>query len=125
MKLAGISLMLTLALAPVPVFAHGELPAASHGGLMQEAGEMYLELVVKGADVAVYVLDESRKPVSALQITGTATILFSGKLYKVDLSPDQANGVQGKLPVTVTGKVVATVALKIGNKSAAARFAGA
>ena len=63
MRLAATAFGLALALAPVSGFAHGELPVASHGGVMQEAGEMYLELVVRGNDVNVYVLDEARKPV--------------------------------------------------------------
>ncbi len=125
MKLAAASLMLALALATAPVFAHGEPPAAAHGGLVQEAGEMYLELVVRGSDVTVYVLDQERKPVPASQISGTATVLAGGKSHKVELSAAEANSVQGKLPVAATGKVVATVALKVGGKPASARFAGA
>ncbi len=122
MKLAAVSLMLALALAPVPVLVHGEPPAAAHGGLVQEAGEMYLELVVRGSDVTVYVLDQERKPVPASQISGTATVLAGGKSHKVELSAAEANSVRGTLPVPASGRIVATVALKIGGKSASARF---
>lgn len=122
MKLAAASLMLALTLAPVPVFAHGEPPAAAHGGLVQEAGEMYLELVVRGSDVTVYVLDQERKPVPASQISGTATVLAGGKSHKVELSAAEANSVRGTLPIPASGRIVATVALKIGGKSASARF---
>ncbi len=85
MKLAATALGLALALVPVLGFAHGEPPPASHGGLVQEAGEMYLELVVKGTDVTVYILDEARKPVPGAQATGTATVLVDGKSHKIDL----------------------------------------
>ena len=85
MKLVAAALGLTLALAPVAGSAHGEPPPASHGGMVQEAGEMYLELVVQGAEVTVYVLDEARKPVPGTQATGTATILVDGKTHKVEL----------------------------------------
>ena len=122
MKLAATALALALALAPVAGFAHGEPPPASHGGMVQEAGEMYLELVVKGADVTVYVLDQARKQVPGTQATGTATILVDGKAHKVELKAAEGNSLHGTLPVTVSGKVVATVALKVGDKTASARF---
>ncbi len=122
MRLAATALGLALALVPISGFAHGELPMASHGGIMQEAGEMYLELVVKGTDVTVYMLDEARKPMPGAQATGTATILVDGKTHKVELKAAEGNSLHGTLPVEVGGKVVATVALKIGGKTESARF---
>jgi len=122
MKLAAIALGLAVTFVPVSGFAHGEPPPASHGGLMQEAGEMYLELVVKGADVTVYILDETRKPVPGTQATGIATVLVDGKSHKVDLKAAEGNSLHGILPVEATGRVVATVALKVGGRTASARF---
>ncbi|EIZ84356.1 MULTISPECIES: hypothetical protein [Methylobacterium] len=122
MRLSAIPLILTLALAPTAGFAHGEAPHAAHGGLMQEAQELWVELVVKGADVAVYVTDEARKPVPATQVSGTATVLVGGQSYKVELSATGGDGVQGRLPAPVTGSVMATVALKVGGKAVSARF---
>ena len=83
---------------------------------------MYLELVVKGTDVTVYVLDEARKPVPGTQANGTATVLVDGKSHKVELKATEGNSLHGTLPVEAKGKVVATVALKIGGKTASARF---
>lgn len=125
MKLVAASFMMALALAPVPVLAHGERPQPTHGGDMQDAQGFWVELVVKGSDVAVYVLTEDHKPISAQQISGTATVLVDGKGYKVELSVGDANSVRGKLPIPAAGKLVATVALKVGGKSASARFSGA
>jgi hypothetical protein len=122
MRLAATAFGLTLALAPVSGFAHGELPLASHGGVMQEAGEMYLELVVKGNDVDVYVLDEARKPLPGAQATGTATVLVDGKSHKVELKAAEGNRLHGTLPVEASGRIVATVVLKVGGKTASARF---
>lgn len=122
MRLFALPLMLALALSPGAALAHGEAPHAAHGGLMQEAQELWLELVVKDADVSVYVLDEARKPVPASQISGTATVLVGGKSYKVELSPAGTNSVQGKLPVAATSQIVAVVSLKVGGKAASARF---
>ena len=125
MKLTTATMVLALALAPAGALAHGERPQAAHGGEMQDAQGVWVELVVRATDVTVYVMTEDHKPVPASQVTGTATVLVDGKSYKVDLSPAEANSVRGKLPVAASGKVVATVALKIGGKPASARFAGA
>ena len=125
MRLVAAWMVLAFAFAPVPGFAHGERPQAAHGGAVQEAAELWLELVVQGTDVQVYVLDEARRPVPAAQISGTATVLIEGKSYKVELSPAEANSVHGTLPVAATGRIVATVALKVGGKPASARFMGA
>ena len=124
MRRFAVPLLLALALTPGAVSAHGEAPRAAHGGLMQEAQELWVELVVKGADVAVYVVDQDRKPVPAAQISGTATVLAGGQSYKVELSAAGGEGVPGRLPAPVTGNVVATVALKVVGKAVSARFAG-
>ncbi|MEL6065204.1 adenylosuccinate synthase [Methylobacterium sp. DCY52] len=122
MRRFAAPLLLALTLAPNAVWAHGEAPRATHGGLMQEAQELWVELVVKGADVAVYVLDHTGKPVPATQISGTATVLVGGQSHKVALSAAGEDSVQGKLPAPVTGNVVATVALKVDGKAVSARF---
>ncbi|KIU26618.1 adenylosuccinate synthase [Methylobacterium radiotolerans] len=124
MRPVVIPLLLVLALAPGAAAAHGDAPQAVHGGLVQEAQELWLELVVKDTDVTVYVLDEARRPVPASQISGTATVLVGGKSYKVELSPTGTNSVQGKLPVPATDRIVASVSLKVGGKAASARFTG-
>ncbi len=125
MKFVAASLMMALvAIAPVPVTAHGERPPPAHGGNVQDAQGVWVELVVKGSDVTVYVVSEEHKPIPAQQISGSATLLIDGKTYKVDLSPGEANNVQGRLPVAATGRLVATVALKVAGKSASARFMG-
>lgn len=103
-------------------FAHGEPPRAAHGGLVQEAQELWLELSVKDRDVAVYVLDQTGKPVPASDVSGSATVLVGGKSYKVELLAADGNRVEGKLPVPVGQRLVATVSLMVRGKSASARF---
>ncbi len=124
MKLSTAAMALALAVAPAAAFAHGERPQAAHGGEIQDAQGVWVELVVKASDVTVYVMSEDHKPIPAAQVTGTATVLVGGKTYKVELSPAEANSVHGTLPVATTGKVVASVSLKVGGKPASARFAG-
>ena len=122
MRLSAAPLILALALTPVYGFAHGEAPAAAHGGVVQEAGEMWLELVVNGDNVTVYVLNEGQKPMPAAQMSGTATVLVNGKGHKVELTPAEGNSLHGTLPVKATGRMVATVSIKAGGKTASARF---
>ena len=117
-------LVLTLFISPTIALAHGEAPRPKHGGVVQEAQELWLELVVKDSDVSVYVSDETQKAVPAAQVSGTATVLVSGKSYKVDLSAGSGESVNGKLPVAAAGRLVATVALRVGTKSLSARFVG-
>ena len=118
----SIPLGLTLFIFPAIACAHGEAPRPKHGGVVQESQELWLELVVKDNDVSVFVLDETQKPVPASQISGTATVLVGGKSYKVDLVAEGAESVSGKLPVAASGRLIATVALKVGAKSLSARF---
>lgn len=125
MKLSTTAMALALALIPAVAFAHGERPQATHGGEIQDAQGVWVELVVKASDVTIYVMSEDHKPIPAVQVTGTATVLVDGKTYKVELSPAEANSVRGKLPVAASGKIVASVSLKVGGKPASARFAGA
>lgn len=80
MRLAASGLALVLAIAPVPVFAHGETPRPAHGGLVQDAQGVWIELVVAGDDVTVYVLSEDHRPIPAAQISGTATVLVAATL---------------------------------------------
>jgi hypothetical protein len=84
--LAAVALAASLVLSPFVALAHGDPPQAAHGGQMQEAHENWVELVVTGTQVTLYLLDEGRKPVPASQVSGTASVLVEGKIYKVQLA---------------------------------------
>ena len=124
MRIRTAALAIALACAPMLAHAHGVKPQAAHGGEVQDAQGVWVELVIKDGNVVVYVVTEDHKPIPAAQISGTVTVLVEGKAHKVDLGAGKDNSVQGKLPVAAVGKVVATVALKVGEKTASARFAG-
>lgn len=125
MRLPTTLLTTALMLTPVLGRAHGAPPPPAHGGTMQEAKELWLELVVKENDVTVYVLDEARQPVPAAKISGSATVLVNGKSEKVDLTPSGENSVGGKLTAPAAGRIVATVSLAVNGKPVSARFMGA
>lgn len=125
MKIPLALLVATLALAPAAAFAHGQPPAAAHGGQVQDAHGSWVELVVHGDQIELYVMDEHGDPVSAMLVSGTATVMVGGQPQKAQLSPAEGNELTGKLATPVSGKTVATVSLKIGGKAATARFPSA
>lgn len=120
--LASTAFVVSLLLSPVAALAHGDPPQAAHGGQMQEAHENWVELVVSGSQVMLYVLDEARKPIPATQVSGTASVLVGGKIYKIQLSPGTGNSLGGQLPVPASNASAATVFLKIDGQPATARF---
>ena len=89
---------------------------------MQEAHENWIELAVSGTQIRLYVLDEAKKPVPAEQVSATASVLVSGKIYKVQLAPSTGNSLEGQLPVSASDTPAATVFLKISGQPATARF---
>ncbi len=125
MKPTIFALAAALSFAPAAGFAHGQAPQAAHGGQVQDAHGSWVELVVNGDWVEIYVTDEHENPVPAAQVSGTATVLIGGQPHKVQLSPADGNELTGKLPIPASGKTVAMVSLKIAGKAATARFAGA
>ena len=113
-----------IATTPLAAFAHGAPPAASHGGqVAEDSSENWVELVIKGDWVDVYVLDEAKTPVPSAKLTGKATVLVGGKSQSVALAPGAANSLTGKLDTPATGKVTAVLSLSVGGKPTQARLA--
>lgn len=120
-----LKIILAAALLAIPIaaFAHGTPPAATHGGQMAEdSGENWVELVIKGDRLDVYVLDEAKAPVPSAKLTGKATVLVGGKSQSVTLAPGDANSLRGKLDPAATGKVTAVLSLSVGSKPTQARI---
>jgi len=113
-----------LAMAPAGAFAHGTPPAAAHGGqVAEDSGENWVEVVIKGDRLAVYVVDEAKAPVPSAKLTGKATVLVGGKSQSVALAPGDANSLTGKLDPAATGKVTAVLMLTVGGKPTQSRIA--
>ncbi len=109
---------------PVAAFAHGTPPAAAHGGqVAEDSGENWVELVIKGDRLAIYVLDETKAPVPSVKLTGKVTMLVGGKSQSVTLAPGDANSLSGKLDPAATGKVTAVLSLSVAGKPTQARIA--
>jgi hypothetical protein len=126
MKPFILAAALGLLLAPGAAFAHGTPPAPTHGGqVAEDSAEHWVELVIGGDTLTVWVLDENKKPVPAAQLGGKATVLVSGKSQAVVLSPGDANSLTGKLPAAAAGKTTTVLSLTVSGKTAQARFASA
>ena len=112
-----------LAVPTLAAFAHGAPPAPSHGGLVAEgSGEDWVELVISGDQLTVYVMDEAKNPVPSTKLSGKATVLTGGKSQTVQMMPGEANSLKGKLDPAATGKVTTVLVLAVSGKPTQARF---
>lgn len=97
----------------------GHSHVAANGGQIQQIGVYEAELVVKGADVMLYIVDKQEKKVDAAKFSATAVVLAADNQQKtVEMSPSGENRLAGKIDFPVTGKFRATVTLKSGTVEA-------
>ena len=108
-----LSLALLLALSPAPVLAQAHSHTPSNGGQIQQIGPYEAELVVKGPEVALFLVDDKEQKVDASKLSATAVVLAKGNEQKtVELKPAGDNKLSGKADFPVDGKFRATVTLK-------------
>lgn len=86
-KLIGTMLFCAASLA----YGHGA-PVANHGGVVMAVGETWLEMVVKGDTVEMY-LEDDGDPMESAGVSGKVT--FGGK--EVVLAPAGGNKLLGKI----------------------------
>lgn len=112
-SLLGAGLAIGLIASPISALAQGHSHAAPNGGQIQQMGAFEGELVVKGSEVMLYVVDAQEKKVNVAGFSATATVLAKGNEQKtVTLSPAGDNKLVGKVDFPVDGKFRATVSLK-------------
>lgn len=98
---------------PGSAFAQAHSHTAPNGGQIQKIGSYEGELVVKGSDVTLYVVDGDEKKVDAAPLSASATVLAKGNVQKtVELKPAGENRLVGRIDFPVEGKFRATVALR-------------
>ena len=110
--LAGAAVLVlgTATLSAGSAFAHGA-PTANHGGIVQAVGETWLELVVKGDTVELYLQDDGDDMPSA-DISGKLTVVKGAAKSEFALKPAGGNKLEAKAPGAVKGsKVLASVTL--------------
>jgi len=100
--------------AAVEARAHDQ---PEHGGQIQKIGKFEGELVFKGGEIVVYLLDENDNKIDASKFSATAVVLAKGNEQKtVALAPGGDNKLVGKVEFAVDGKFRAAVTLKTGGK---------
>lgn len=93
--------------------AQGHSHAAPNGGQIKDIGPYEAELVAKGPELLLYLVDEQEKKIDASKFSATAVVLAKGNEQKtVELTPSGDNRLSGRMDFTVDGKVRATVTLK-------------
>jgi hypothetical protein len=97
-------------LAAVPAAAHD--PTPRHGGRVVAAGTYHVELVAKGGQVEVYLLDHDDKPVPVKGRKGVAILVVDGKSVRIPLEASDSTKLTGKgqgaLPARPKGVVQIT-----------------
>lgn len=111
--LLGAGFAFGIGAASSSALAQGHSHAAPNGGQIQQMGAYEGELVVKGPEVILYVVDAQEKKVNVTGFSATATVLARGNEQKtVTLAPAGDNKLVGKVDFPVDGKFRATVSLK-------------
>lgn len=102
-KLIGLLLACSASLA----YAHGT-PSPNHGGIVQAVGETWLELVVKGGNVALYVEDDG-EPMDSAGLSGQLTIINGARKAEFALKPAGGNKLEVNGAVAAKGAKVVTL----------------
>jgi hypothetical protein len=83
------------------------------GGQTQIIGPYEVELVPKGTEVTLFVLDKKDQKVDAARLSGTAEVLAKGNERKtISFKPAGDNKLSAPIDFAIEGKFRATVTLK-------------
>lgn len=106
-------------LLPTTLWAHDAHPP--HGGMAEDAGPYFIELVFKGDQIKAYLFDDAtEKPASVKGAKATVTILHGQKKETVQLTIDGSekagNLFAGKSPVASAKGMKVVVQLQMPGK---------
>ncbi|QTH63624.1 hypothetical protein J1N51_12995 [Psychrosphaera ytuae] len=99
--------------------AHGD-PTPKHGGVVKVEHEMMFELVRDDAGTSLYLRDHG-KPYPTEKLTGSVTVLASGKKVEADLQPAGENKMTANVKIEDGAKVLVKVK-EDGHHSVTVRF---
>jgi hypothetical protein len=92
---------MAVALAMSAALAHD--PKPQHGGAIVVAGNYHVELVAKGTQVDVYLLDHNDKPVVTKGRKGVAILVVEGKSIRIALESVGDMRLSGTAAVAIPG----------------------
>ena len=108
-RASALALALSLPGAASAQHAH----AAPNGGQIQNIGRFEGELVVRGAQATLFLVDEAEKKADASAMSASAIVLAKGNQQKtVEMKPAGGNMLVGAVDFPVEGKFRATVTLR-------------
>ena len=93
--IAGMLCLLAMASAGAQTDQHSDKAGAPHGGQMQRAGPMQLELLVEAEQLVLYVTDHAHGPIATDGGSAKAIITGGKDRYVVILSPGGENVLKG------------------------------
>jgi len=120
MKKLSTLVLIAAALQVGTVWAHGD-EKPRHGGIVQMAGELKLELV-STTDSAELYLDDHGQVVPTAKITGKLTVLSGGAKTEVQLLPAAGDKLVAKGVRLVKGDKVIAVVTTEDKQNSSARF---
>jgi hypothetical protein len=120
MKKLSTLVLIAAALQVGVVWAHGD-DTARHGGIVQMAGELKIELVAK-ADSAELYLDDHGQTVPTAKLTGKLAVLSGGVKTEVKLEPAAGNTLVAKGVKLVKGDKVIAIVTTEDKQNNSARF---
>ena len=117
---------LGLVLSPItghPADKHDHAKRGGNGGELVDAGPYHLELVVKGQELALYVLDDKNNKVAVKEAKATATVMSGSSKATIALAPAGENLLKdtGKFEPKEDMKVLVSLTLA-GKAARQARF---
>ncbi|MBC7544348.1 MAG: hypothetical protein H7338_16630 [Candidatus Sericytochromatia bacterium] len=95
--------------------------AAPHGGVVSTVQQFHFELVSKGNQIKVYLLDDKLKLLPTKGRTGEAIVQMNGKTHRIVLKPN-GEAFTGQLDLSKATKYVAVISLRIDGKMYRGRF---
>jgi hypothetical protein len=125
--LRALALILSLALAgSASAHTDSKWTKGPQGGHIVDAGggKQHWELVAKGNELVLYVLDANEKPVNVDGSSAKGQVLLAGKTYNVDFKPAGGNTLKASGDFTAAkGMKVIVKMEKVGGQSFQARLA--
>lgn len=118
-KILGTLLLCSASLVMGSAHSHGT-PVANHGGVVQAVGETWLELVVKGDKIELY-LEDDGDPMPSAGVSGVLSV--AGKPGEIALAPAGDNKLAAKGAVPAGAKVTAKLLMADKKTKVATTFA--
>ena len=92
----ALSFMLILNIAPsLGADQHDHAKVGANGGQVMDAGPYHLELVVKGQELTLYVLDDKNSKISVDGAKASAIVMSGSAKTTILLTPTSGNALKG------------------------------